>query len=320
MNQTWSGGELQTLNSRHGASILHSNTTQRKSTQLNSTQLNPTTMSKNNSIPPSILSFVKKSSSPNDDSDDDDRAFLLPSHGSSFNLADDSEVIKPRVTRKNGKQSKPRKGKQQQNQLRDFDSSNSNYSNSARSSSTAGSGGYASGGYSQKQNSLTTGDSYFHRDGGDNVSNQQLADDILSPIAGSFSNHSSPVTGGPSNLHNVQSKESIRSNKTIHSGKSYKSHKSSGGGSKRSGKSSHRRRKVRRDEKRRGWIRKHQKRRILVSEVQLRCYTYRWLLVVLHLYSFSYSSLCAYLHVCMYHRGGSFLLWYIHFSSSILFS
>mmetsp|Transcript_23912 Transcript_23912/g.51640 ORF Transcript_23912/g.51640 Transcript_23912/m.51640 type:complete len:718 (-) Transcript_23912:136-2289(-) len=46
-------------------------------------------MTKNGIIPTSILSFVKKSNSI-ENGDDDDRAFLLPSNGSSFNLAGDS--------------------------------------------------------------------------------------------------------------------------------------------------------------------------------------------------------------------------------------
>jgi len=46
-------------------------------------------MPKNNSIPTAILSFVQKSNS-RDNGDDNDHAFLLPSNGSSFNLAGDA--------------------------------------------------------------------------------------------------------------------------------------------------------------------------------------------------------------------------------------
>lgn len=53
----------------------------------------------NSSIPPSILSFVKKSKSLDDDyGNDEDRAFLIPSHGSSFNLAEDTEYLRPSIS------------------------------------------------------------------------------------------------------------------------------------------------------------------------------------------------------------------------------
>lgn len=47
----------------------------------------------NKNVPPAFLSFVKKSNSIIDESSDDDRALLLPSHGSSFNLTGDSELL-----------------------------------------------------------------------------------------------------------------------------------------------------------------------------------------------------------------------------------
>jgi len=210
-------------------------------------------MSRNTGNPPSFLSFVRKSSLVKDESSDDDRALLLPSNSSSFNLMDDLEVLKSSRAIRRVNKGKVRKSKRSQ-----LDSSHSQHA----SSSTIGSGTSRS---SVKAPSSADGDEcdYSNECGSDQCS---------------------PKVGGEISLQSIPSKESIRSNKsstnrsinTIHSGKSYKSRYSSfndetspnlsANPSSKGEKSLKRQMEWKREEKRREWISRHNRRRIVVSD------------------------------------------------------
>jgi hypothetical protein len=171
--------------------------------------------------PPLLLSIARKSPNANDESSDDDRAFLFPSNSSSFNLADDAEVINSSRTHRKGSK-KNRKTKQYS--ARESFGSNASYTSEQQYPTP----------------SSADGDDY-------------------SQAAGEIS------------LHSVPSKDSIRSSSksinTIHSGKSYNDCPSvnRSNRSNRSGKSVKRQLKAKRVEKRREWMKKHQRRRLVVS-------------------------------------------------------
>ena len=180
--------------------------------------------------PPSLLSFVGRSVSANDESSDDDRAFLLPSNSSSFNLTDDAEVINS--SRRNGKKS--RKSKRHQDQTK------SNYSQ-YMSISTIGSKSRSN------ESPIPDGDDFFN----------------------GYNSDQHAATGEIS-LASVPSKESMsntRSIDSIHSGRSYRCSQEdspSVNRSNKSGKSIKRQLKCKRIEKRREWMKRHRKRRIVV--------------------------------------------------------
>lgn len=214
-------------------------------------------MSRNTGNPPSFLSFVRKSSLVKDKSSDDDRALLLPSNSSSFNLMDDLEVLNSSRAIHRANKGKLRKSKQR-SQL------DSAYSQHA-SSSTIGSGTSRS---SFQAPSSADGDECDY-------SNEYGSDQC------------NPKVGGEISLQSIPSKDSLRSIKssatrsinTIHSGKSYKSHYSSFNDetspnlsaepSSKGEKSLTRQMEWRREEKRRDWVTRHKRRRIVVSETLL---------------------------------------------------
>lgn len=201
-------------------------------------------MSKSTGNTPSLLSIARRSSSAKDESSDDDRAFLLPSNSSSFNLVDDAEVINSSRTHRNGSESKNRKSRR-------HESSRKSSSCHSRHTSTSTVGSNASRSSGQPP-LLLSADGENYCSGQSDQSN----------------------TAADMSLHLVPSKESIRSNSrsvnTIHSGRSNDDKDKSPGvnqsiRSNRSGRSIKRQMKQKKMEKRREWMMRHKRRRLVVS-------------------------------------------------------
>lgn len=185
-------------------------------------------MPKSSGTPPSLLSIAKRSSPTKDESNDDDRAFLLPSNSSSFNLADDTEVINSSRTHRKGSKHKARKSKHK-------------HQNSRDSTSSIGSGASPSSGQAPGA------DRDFYS-----------SDRCKSQCGGEISLHSATFTRNDSRSSAVASeKRYTHQDDTSSVGRSR--------GSNRSSKSMRRRMKSKRVEKRREWMKRHRRKRVCVS-------------------------------------------------------
>jgi len=242
-----------------------------------------------NHIPPAILSFVKSSE---DSDEDDDRALLIPSYGSSFNLAEDTEVLLPKSTSHFSSASSNSRG-----------ASNSSGSRRGTGSDTkhhrrkpSGKGDF----FDSSQSAHTKSSGGSHHSSKSKSSNKGRRQRITSPkierhdimpersstggnipvrkssSASDMRGLSHPTSTDSTDHDNIRTSKSQTSINTIHSGHSYKSQKSN-----RSGKSStvrRRNQKFKRQEKRREWVKNWRRRRFFGTVI----------LTII------YSMLCAY--------------------------
>jgi len=250
-------------------------------------------MSNSSNIPPAILSFVKSSE---DSEEDDDRALLIPSYGSSFNLTEDTEVLLPKSTshfssasskssnsrgasnssgsrRGTGSDSKHHRRKSSGKEREFFDSSQSAHTKSSGGSHHSSKSKSSNKGRRQRMTSpkIERHDTMPERSSsGGNIPVRK------SSSASDMRGLSHPTSTDSTDHDNIRTSKSQTSINTIHSGHSYKSQKSN-----RSGKSStirRRNQKLKRQEKRREWVKNWRRRKFFGTVV----------LTII------YSMLCAY--------------------------
>ena len=245
-------------------------------------------MSNNSNIPPAILSFVKSSE---DSDEDDDRALLIPSYGSSFNLAEDTEVLLPKSTSHFSSTSNKSRASNSSGSRRGTGSDSKHHrrrssgkgdffdsSQSAHTKSSGGSQSSKSKSSNKGRKQRMTSSKIERHDtmptkrslSGDNIPVRK------SSSASDMRGLSHPTSTDSTDHDNIRTSKSQTSINTIHSGHSYKSQKSN-----RSGKSStirRRNQKLKRQEKRREWVRNWRRRRFFGTVI----------LTII------YSMLCAY--------------------------
>lgn len=189
-------------------------------------------MPKSSGTSPTILSIAKRSSPTKDENNNDDSAFLLPSNSSSFNLADDTEVINSSRTHRKGGKNTARKSKHK-------------HQNSRDSTSSIGSG-------SRSSEQAPIADRNFY-----------VNDQCKSQTEGEISLRSASFARSNIRYGIVASEKTyMHQDDTSSVGRSH--------GSNRSGKSMKRRMKSKRVEKRRKWMTRHRRKKICVSSGNFR--------------------------------------------------